>query len=485
MKCNFFRALALVVLVGSLSVPFTACSMTTAQLSEATMASSIDEITGQPIGTTDTFTADVPEIFASVKLSNAPDDTEVSSEWIYVSGEMEGIENYSIMTLSDNFSGTQYIYFSISEMEGGWPGGNYDVVLFIDGEEQLTIPFTVVAPAIPPKPEGLLTSDVEYQELWETFAGWGLDFNSLFMGYSQQAIAADATVMWLGDVDNDANGVYFKRVGNDWEPYDLSVIPDKPWNLLASDEEYQEMWVTFDSWGRDFYEVFTTTSQEGIANDWVIMWLGNAERETWVFFNRVDDSWEPYYMPPKPENLLASDAEYKELWETFAKWALDFNELFASESQRGVAEGEDYIWVGSSSDETRREYFARVGDDWQPLDGPPVEPYQEISGIMPARDYTRVTVTFTNTLEAGDVIEGSVEISGEYKTQDWSFDWTGEILNPEGDTIDIFRGHWVKETIYDINVEVLTAGEYTLRIRHNSKFEKELYINIRPEGWSY
>jgi hypothetical protein len=110
--------------------------------------------------------------------------------------------------------------------------------------------------------------------------------------------------------------------------------------------------------------------------------------------------------------------------------------------------------------------------------------FQEITTIMPEPTFSYSTATFTNTLEKGDIIEGFIEISGEFKTQDWSFDWTGEVIDPDGDTIDIFRGHWVKEPRYDLNVEIPSTGEYTIRVRHKSWDEKNLLIHIRPEGWS-
>jgi hypothetical protein len=475
------------ILVVALFAPLAACggvNLTTAQLSEATMAGNIDETTYQPIDKTDTFTADVPEIFASVKLSNAPEDTEVSAEWIYVSGELADTENYTIMTLSDNYEGTQYLFFSVSKPETGWPGGNYKVVLSIDGEEQLTIPFTVTSPAtpaVPEKPQNLLASDTEYQDLCETFDSWGLDFYSLFTSYSQQGISGGWTVMWLGDDEDESKGVYFKRVGDDWEPYDLTLIPPKPENLLASDTRYQELWVAFDSWELDFCGLFTEYSLQGTTEGWYTMWLGSSTDESHrVHFRRLGDDWEPYdpaVIPPKPETLLASDTEYQELWETFDDWGLDFYSRFMNHSQQAIAEGWDTMWLEYGEDGSQRVYFNRFGNSWE------IEHVQEMSVIMPKRELSKVTATFTNTLEKGDVIEGFVDISGEYKTQDWSFDWTGEVLDPNGDTIDIFRGHWLRETRYDLNVEIPAAGEYTIRIRHNSRYQKELFIHIRPAGW--
>ena len=110
--------------------------------------------------------------------------------------------------------------------------------------------------------------------------------------------------------------------------------------------------------------------------------------------------------------------------------------------------------------------------------------FQEITTIMPEPTFSYSTATFTNTLEKGDIIEGFIEISGEFKAQDWSFDWTGEVIDPKGDIIDIFRGHWVKEPRYDLNIEITSTGEYTIRVRHKSWHEKNLLIHIRPKGWS-
>jgi len=120
-----------------------------------------------------------------------------------------------------------------------------------------------------------------------------------------------------------------------------------------------------------------------------------------------------------------------------------------------------------------------------PLEEPEeAESFQEISVIMPKLEYSIVSATFTNTLEEGDVIEGFIEISGEFKTQDRSFDWSVEVIDPAGDTIDIFRGHWIKENHYDLNIEVKDDGEYKIIVHHKSLYEKDLLINIRPEGWS-
>jgi hypothetical protein len=125
-----------------LAISLTACEVTTASLSEATMCRSVDSDM-RPIDATDIFATDTPEIFCSVKLSSAPSDTEVKSEWIYVQGELEDTENYLIDDYTLTTEGTLHLGFSLTKPEAGWPKGEYKVVLYVDGEEKLSVPFTV------------------------------------------------------------------------------------------------------------------------------------------------------------------------------------------------------------------------------------------------------------------------------------------------------------------------------------------------------
>ena len=58
-------------------------SPATVSLSEATMTTAVDSDL-RPLDTTDVFAPDTPDIHCSAKLSNAPSDTEVKAEWIYI-----------------------------------------------------------------------------------------------------------------------------------------------------------------------------------------------------------------------------------------------------------------------------------------------------------------------------------------------------------------------------------------------------------------
>jgi len=146
MKKNRFLVAVLVTLaLGVLSMPLASCSgevsFTTARLSEVTMAHGVDDSL-RPVGPADTFAVDTPEIYLSAKFSNAPSETEIASEWIYVEGEAVGYENTLIDSVSIEVSGTDYIYFALP-MPQGWPRGEYAVKLYIDGKEAETATFTI------------------------------------------------------------------------------------------------------------------------------------------------------------------------------------------------------------------------------------------------------------------------------------------------------------------------------------------------------
>ena len=117
-------------------------SFTTASLSEATMTTGVDA-DFRPLNVTNAFTPDTPVIYCSVKVSNAPPDTEIRADWIYIKGEAEDLTDYLIDSVILTAEGTQYIKESLISPDEGWPRGDYKVVLYVDGKEELTVPFSV------------------------------------------------------------------------------------------------------------------------------------------------------------------------------------------------------------------------------------------------------------------------------------------------------------------------------------------------------
>ncbi|MFC2166630.1 hypothetical protein ACFLQZ_01540 [Acidobacteriota bacterium] len=112
-------------------------------LSDATMCMSVDPQSAKPDEIADIFPPDVPEIFCSVKISNAPKNTAVISEWIFVKGEEEGLENYKISEHTLKATGSTYLSISLERSDRTFPRGNYLLKLSVNGKEQLRVPFKV------------------------------------------------------------------------------------------------------------------------------------------------------------------------------------------------------------------------------------------------------------------------------------------------------------------------------------------------------
>ena len=137
---------AVIAAVAILAVPICSCqgeiSFTTATLSNAKMASSIDENTLEPVEVTTTFAPDAPIMYCTAEMSHAPDETEIKVQWIYVEGEMEDLTDFLLYEDMIITGGDGYVAFSL-ESEALWPRGEYKVILYIDDKESQSVNFTV------------------------------------------------------------------------------------------------------------------------------------------------------------------------------------------------------------------------------------------------------------------------------------------------------------------------------------------------------
>lgn len=131
-------AALILVLVIALIAGGGSCSITTAHLAEAAMASEVDPETRQAVRKTSQFRPDTSVIYATALLKNAPEGTLVTAEWYYVTEKID-IAAVDIEATETN----QYISFSLSRPTNGFPAGDYEVTLYIDGEEEVKLTFTV------------------------------------------------------------------------------------------------------------------------------------------------------------------------------------------------------------------------------------------------------------------------------------------------------------------------------------------------------
>jgi hypothetical protein len=124
-----------------------------AVLSDATICTSIDITTGKPLDRMEVVPNNAAILYCSVKVSNADFGTILKARWVYLKGELEGLQGRTIGEGVTKAEGSEYISYSISRAEGkGFPIGEYDVKLFVDDKEQLIMPFKVVDSASIPGP---------------------------------------------------------------------------------------------------------------------------------------------------------------------------------------------------------------------------------------------------------------------------------------------------------------------------------------------
>lgn len=143
---HFIVTVCIFIALFLLAVPLTGCeaevSFTTASLSEAKMSTGVDSDL-RPVGITDVFNKDTPEIFCTVKVSNAPPDTEIKAVWIYIEGEVKNLKDYVIGEWSTRAGDSRYMYASLTRPDNGWPLGSYKVVIYVNDKEEISVPFTI------------------------------------------------------------------------------------------------------------------------------------------------------------------------------------------------------------------------------------------------------------------------------------------------------------------------------------------------------
>lgn len=110
--------------------------------------------------------------------------------------------------------------------------------------------------------------------------------------------------------------------------------------------------------------------------------------------------------------------------------------------------------------------------------------YQTIEYTMPPGAASYYYVSYSKQLEAGETVDGFVELTGEYHSADQMASWNFQIFDPFGGKLLDWQGNVITAQHYDFNFTASSAGTYTLRVSHVSRYSKNLVIEIRPPGWS-
>ena len=136
MKNNRFLPTLLFVSVLSLAILACGFSASTANITNAHMATDESDTTQTTVYAPDTAT-----FFCFFDLNNAPDDTVVKGVWTLVSAE--GYEANSEIDSAEITGSDDSYYFSLDRAAEAWPIGQYKIDLYINDNLVETVEFQV------------------------------------------------------------------------------------------------------------------------------------------------------------------------------------------------------------------------------------------------------------------------------------------------------------------------------------------------------
>lgn len=94
-------------------------------------------------------------------------------------------------------------------------------------------------------------------------------------------------------------------------------------------------------------------------------------------------------------------------------------------------------------------------------------------------------MNYTKYLQAGDIIDGVVQLTGPSNAVDNSYQWQFQILGPGGESIKVMTGDFRTTTSMPFHTVASYAGTYRIRVTHQSISTRNLIIDLTPPGWGY
>jgi len=113
-----------------------------AAVSDATLANAVD-LEGRPVNASTAFLVNAETIYLSVKLNNAPANTQVLVKLTYLNGEASNLAGTTMYNNTKTGQGTGYLAFAMKPPPGGFPQGDYSVSVSANGQEVTNTPFKV------------------------------------------------------------------------------------------------------------------------------------------------------------------------------------------------------------------------------------------------------------------------------------------------------------------------------------------------------
>ena len=137
-----FVNLALVVVAVAAACNF---SISTANITNATLSKDVTGSTFEPVDPTTTFPSDQPVIHLVANVANAPEGTKVKAVWTAVDVGDVAPANTQIaeVEVTLDASGTAHFTLSVPD-SGAWPVGQYKVDVYLNDKLDRTLEYAVV-----------------------------------------------------------------------------------------------------------------------------------------------------------------------------------------------------------------------------------------------------------------------------------------------------------------------------------------------------
>ncbi len=110
--------------------------------------------------------------------------------------------------------------------------------------------------------------------------------------------------------------------------------------------------------------------------------------------------------------------------------------------------------------------------------------YQTITYEMPPGAGSSYAVSYQKQLEAGQEVDGFVELSGERQGADQFASWDFQVYGAANEILLEWEGNILSTQHHDFSFTASSAGVYRIKVSHISKYSKNLVIEIKPPGWA-
>jgi len=110
--------------------------------------------------------------------------------------------------------------------------------------------------------------------------------------------------------------------------------------------------------------------------------------------------------------------------------------------------------------------------------------HQTITYEMPPGSGSAYALSYFKQLEAGQVVEGVVELTGEQQSGDQFASWKFQVIGAVNNIVQEWEGNISSNQSHKFSFTATMAGRYIIKISHISRYTKNLRIEVKPPGWA-